>query len=96
MWALHRVLEGMPDAYAPYEWMVSRYCEEFSCTPTVACREMESDPLRLGETIIMLRAYSSLKDAVDRRIAGSQETIKDSPLLRIVLSNTEKIALERK
>ena len=42
-----------------------------------------------------LRAYSSLKEAVDRRMAGqSKEEIPDSQMLKEVLANTERSVLE--
>jgi len=44
---------------------------------------------------MMLRGYASLKEAVDRRIAGSKENIADSPMLRLVLANTERIVREK-
>ena len=96
MWALHRALDRMPGAGAPVEWIVGRVCEEFGCLPSAALRELETDPHRMAETIMMLRGYASLKEAVDRRIAGSKENLPDSPMLRIVLSNTERIVLEKR
>ena len=45
---------------------------------------------------MLLRGYASLKDAVDRRIAGSKENIPDSSLLRMVLANTERIVMEKR
>lgn len=46
-------------------WRVSRYCEEFHCTPPVAKRELEEDPERMGEQILQLRAYAAAKRAYD-------------------------------
>ena len=44
---------------------------------------------------MMLRGYASIKEAVDRRIAGSKETIPDSLMLRAVLANTERVVQEK-
>ena len=74
---------------------MGRVCEEFGCLPSAALRELETDPLHLAETIMMLRGYASIKEAVDRRIAGSKETIPDSLMLRAVLTNTERVVQEK-
>jgi hypothetical protein len=96
MWALHRALDYVPDATAPYEWMISRFCEEFNCRPSEAIDELENDPNRLAETIMVLRSYSTIKDLVDKRIAGQQVSVPDTPLLKIVLKNVERRVMERK
>ena len=85
----------MPNAVAPTEWYIGRMCSEFNCLPSAALRELETDPLRLADTIMTLRSYASLKEAVDRRLGGSKEEIADSPLLRAVMRNTERIVLEK-
>ena len=38
----------------PRDWLLSRICEEFSCTPMEALRQ----PLELTLSIISLRAYA--------------------------------------
>ena len=38
----------------PRDWLLSRICEEFSCTPTEALRQ----PLELTLSIMGLRAYA--------------------------------------
>ena len=86
----------MPGARTPYEWVISQVCEEFSCLPSQAAKELENDPYRLAETIMMLRGYANMKDAFDRRVSGqSSEEIPDGALLRDVKHNTERLALER-
>jgi hypothetical protein len=75
--------------------MVGRVCEEFHCRPSEAVRELETEPQRLAETIILLRSYASLKDAVDRRIAGQKVDLPDSPLLRLVLKHVERAVAEK-
>ncbi len=41
--------------------MVSRYCEEFGCTPVKAMWELENDPNMAGIRIMLLRAYAGAK-----------------------------------
>ena len=53
--------------------------------------ELEGDPHRMAETIMMLRSYATIKAAVDRRISGSGEQVPDGPTLREVMRNTERI-----
>lgn len=95
MWGLHRALEGVPGSAAPFEWTIGRVCDEFHCLPSAALRELETDPLRLVETIMMLRSYANVKEAVDRRIAGHKVDLPDGPLLRLVLKNVERLTLEK-
>jgi hypothetical protein len=49
----------------PYEWLVSRVCESFSCTPPVAEELLETDPEMVLD-ILQLRAYAETKQALDR------------------------------
>lgn len=43
----------------PDEWLISRYCEEYGCTPVQARMELETDPDSLGLRIMPLRAYAA-------------------------------------
>jgi len=45
---------------------VSRVCEEFSCTPMVAARELEEDPEHRVLAVLELRAYARAKTAIDQ------------------------------
>lgn len=49
----------------PFEWMVSRVCEEFHCLPTQAVRELKNDPHRMALDIIHLRGYAYAKHVLD-------------------------------
>ena len=49
----------------PFEWMVSRVCEEFHCLPSQAVRELMNDPRRMALDILHLRGYAYAKDALD-------------------------------
>ena len=61
--------------------MISRYCEEFGCTPAVAVYELENDPEQpaLFIKIVCLRSYCVAKSKVDRadKIADLEEERKD-------------------
>lgn len=56
---LHAALDG--DGIPPDEWVLSRICDEFNCTP----REAALQPTVLTLTIIDMRAYANTKHALD-------------------------------
>jgi hypothetical protein len=47
----------------PDEWVISRICEEFTCLPSEAARELERDP-QLVFDILELRHYKQTRDAI--------------------------------
>lgn len=49
----------------PDEWIVSRVCEEFHCTPSVAREEIDADVDNQLFKIIEMRAYEKAKQAFD-------------------------------
>ena len=49
----------------PWEWLVSRTCEEFHCLPEVAVHALENDPEHLITTILTMRGYSDMKREYD-------------------------------
>lgn len=49
----------------PFEWLVSRVCEEFNCLPSAAVREIMDDPGGMAMEIIRLRHYARTKDILD-------------------------------
>lgn len=55
----------------PHEWIVSRICEEFSCTPSAALREWRRHR-HLVVAIIDLRAYARAYDRVERARDGEE------------------------
>ena len=58
------MLDGDPDVSVQHEWLISRVCEEFSCTPTAAQVELERDE-DLVLTILEMRNYASTKSRID-------------------------------
>lgn len=60
---LHRVLDG-EDVEPPFSWLLSRVCEEFSCTPSQAYREIMDDPTSSAMEIMRLRGYARAYDKV--------------------------------
>ena len=53
------------DGDPPWEWVISRICEEFGVLPTQAIKELDKDPERLVYRIITLRAFARSKSHVD-------------------------------
>jgi hypothetical protein len=45
----------------PFEWIVSRICEEFNCLPSQAVDELMNDPRRMALEILRLRSYAHAK-----------------------------------
>jgi hypothetical protein len=66
--ALHRLLDGARDDIDPdvqRRWLISRICQEFSCLPSDAARELDEDPEHLALEIIDYRGYAAAKFAFD-------------------------------
>ena len=49
-----------------YLWLIGRICEEFSCLPLAAVRELSDDPEQMAVDILELRGYARTKAQVDR------------------------------
>jgi hypothetical protein len=49
----------------PWEWLISRIAEEFHCTPSVAEREWERDPVLVGR-ILEMRGFVAAKQHIDQ------------------------------
>ncbi len=58
-------MEGDTSTQPPWEWIVSRVCEEFSCLPSAAVNEIMDDPNNYALDILELRAYQRAKEALD-------------------------------
>lgn len=72
---------------------MSRVCEEFHCLPLAAIREIERDPDRLAEMIIVFRDYARAKDVVDH--AKKANDIPDVPMTDLVVRHQIEIIKER-
>lgn len=62
-------------------WFVSRVCEEFGCTPSVALREIEQHDDLLTD-VMEARAFVRTKQACDA--AASKVERPDTPMARLV------------
>ncbi len=76
---------------SPFEWIVSRICEEFHCRPTEAMQELRDDRWRLTFAILEMRAYAHAKHRLDHAQKG--ESLEDVPMMDEVLDN--EVALAR-
>lgn len=78
----------------PFEWIVSRICEEFSCLPSEALRELLDDPNNMALDIIELRAYARTKQQIDD--ARKQEDMPSGPLADLVWQVQHEIVRRRR
>ena len=72
-------MEGGETTDLPFEWMISRVCEEFNCLPSAALKEIMNDPAQMAIDIIELRAYSRAKELLDN--ARDSKDIPDNPMI---------------
>ena len=86
-------MEG-EEAAPPFEWIVSRVCEEFSCLPSEALRELLDDPNNMALDIIELRAYARTKQQIDD--AKKQEDMPSGPMADLVWGVQLEIARRRR
>ena len=63
----------------PFQWLISRICEEFHCLPSEALTELLDEPRGMALDILELRAYARAKEAMDN--AKRKEDIPDSPMV---------------
>lgn len=63
--ALHQALEQVPGAAQPFEYFISRLCEEFNCLPSAAYQEFLSVPVGFLEQVIEARHYAAAKARYD-------------------------------
>ncbi len=85
MKALHETLNGVPGAKVPSAWIISRVCEEFHCTPSVAIAELERDYRRIIFEILRMRVYAAAKHRFDNMSKG--EKLDDVPMIEDVIRN---------
>lgn len=70
----------------PFEWFVSRVCEEFSIPPTRALWEIENAPHGLIGRILEYRAYQHAKVTYDRA-EGDVSKLDQSPMMDRVIES---------
>jgi len=78
---------------APWEWLVSRVCEEFGCLPSAAIRELEEMPVGLVFDVMALRSYARTKDRVDA--AKKASDMPTGPVADLVLDVQAEISQRR-
>ena len=66
----------------PWDWLISRVCEEFGCLPSAAVRELMDDRDHLALDIMESRAYVRTKEAVAR--ARTEADMPDGPMVEQV------------
>ena len=86
-------MEGKESDY-PFEWFISRVCEEFNCLPSQAVRELMTDPAQTAIDIMELRAYVKAKEVLDN--AKNQKDIPDSPVIDRVFEIQAEILKRRR
>jgi hypothetical protein len=61
---------------------LSRICEEFTCLPSEALRELRRLPVGLLEDVMEARAFAAVWAQIDR--AKDKDDIPQSPMRRVV------------
>lgn len=67
----------------PDEWVISRICEEFTCLPSHAVRELDHGDVDLLITVMEMRAYARAKQELES--AQRQSDVKQTPAILRVL-----------
>ena len=75
-------MEGGEAQDLPFEWIISRICEEFNCLPSAALRELMNDPAQMAIDIMELRAYARTKEMLDN--AQNKADVKNTPMVEKV------------
>lgn len=75
---------------SPGEWIISRICEEFNCTPSEAIEE----PLILILEILELRGYARAKEMLEN--CESEKDIKPSPSIDLVWMVQHELLKEKR
>jgi hypothetical protein len=86
-------LEG-EEADPPWEWVISRICEEFNCLPSQALNEMLDDPSSMALEIIELRAYARAKELIDT--TDKQDKLPNNPMIDRVFEITDYLGKQEK
>jgi len=87
-------LEGDYGADLPFEWIISRVCEEFNCLPSAAIREIKNDPAQMVFDIMELRAYANTKEMLDN--SKDKMDIKHTPMVEKVFEVVNELVKRRR
>ena len=85
-------MEG--ESNPPFEWVVSRVCEEFGCLPSEALRELLDEPRGMALDILELRAYARTKEQMDH--AKEQTDMPSGPMAEWVWKIQAELHRRRK
>lgn len=66
----------------PYEWWISRWCEEFQCLPDAALSAWLHTPSGIFESILEFRAYAHAKARYEE-----VQHLEDSPAKRRIMAD---------
>lgn len=79
-------------------WLLSRVCEEFHCTPSVARKELyERNPWPDVLDMLEMRAYARTKEYLDSaKTPEESEKVEATPLGKLVREIEFEIAKARK
>lgn len=75
----------------PAEWLISRIAEEFHCTPSVAEREYDRDPVLIGR-ILEMRGFVAAKSHIDN--AKDWSDLKLTPNVTLYMSIEHAVMTE--
>ena len=75
------------------EWLISRVCEEFHCTPSVAQAELVSDE-DLIWTILQMRNYANTKERIDN--ATDEKHMPDGATADLVFEHIAELIREHR
>ena len=84
-------MDGDRDVPVQPEWLISRVCEEFHCTPSVAQDELESDE-DLIWTILEMRNYANTKNRIDN--ATDEKHMPDGKTADLVFEHIAELIRE--
>ena len=75
------------------EWLISRVCEEFNCTPSVAQAELESDEDLIWK-ILEMRNYAATKSRIDT--ATDEKHMPDGKTADLVFEHIAELIREHR
>ena len=84
-------MDGEKSVFVQPEWIISRVCEEFHCTPTVAQVELEQDT-DLVMAILEMRHYAHTKDRIDN--ATDEKHMPDGKTADLVFEHIAELIKE--